>query len=259
MALPSGVYTPSEQKLATLRGTGLPYGTIGYAKPRRTPEDIATAREQWTAETMDPFGYERPTGPAQATAETVAELFAPKTGLPNRLPRNPREAQLFQLQAARSARTIQQRNIAAATSTLRYGLGLAQRSSPYSLAAMMSPYLRDIAGVQQSAQYAPGDYSYFLRPEAYEGAGAEQQMDIYYTGVPGWKRPSPPLGGGFRPTVGMFGEPAEQLVPTELSYAQGGMPAGVAGAPTMGYGGGGFMPGVQSPTGVLSGPQSAAV
>jgi len=96
------------------------------------------------------------------SVSAVAGLFG-ADGLPTRLPRNPKEAMLFQLQATRMARQQQQRQTAAALSSLRYGLGMTQRQSPYGLGYLMSPLLSQMAQTQERVQYDPGDYSYFVR------------------------------------------------------------------------------------------------
>jgi len=96
------------------------------------------------------------------SVSAVAGLFGPD-GLPTRLPRNAKEAMLFQLQATRMARQQQQRQTAAALSSLRYGLGMTQRQSPYGLGYLMSPLLSQMAQTQERVQYDPGDYSYFVR------------------------------------------------------------------------------------------------
>jgi len=110
-------------------------------------------------------------GQGPENVSDVEDLFD-ETGLPTRLPRNPREAMLFQLQASRAARQQQSRQTAAALSSLRYGLGQVQTQSPYGLGALMSPLLSQMAGVQERVQYAPSDFSLFIRPDPYgEGTG----------------------------------------------------------------------------------------
>ena len=153
------------------------------------------------------------------------QIFDPETGLPTRLPRTRQEAMQFQLEGARRARGLQQtqlrealstlregvgfaredlaareRNRGAALASLRYGVGMTQRASPYSTAAMISPLLsqqaqtymqtpQNLAGAAQpylggqaaarmSMQYDPGDYSAFMRPEVLSAAGGGQ--------MPGW-------------------------------------------------------------------------
>ena len=157
------------------------------------------------------------------------QIFDPETGLPTRLPRTKQEAMQFQLEGAKRARIMQQtqlrealgtlregvglaredlaareQNRGAALASLRYGVGLTQRASPYSTAAMISPllgqqaqtymqqpqqlaqesqpYLTGQAQARMSMQYEPGDYSAFMRPDVLGGG----QM-------PGWAvSPNPP-------------------------------------------------------------------
>jgi hypothetical protein len=101
--------------------------------------------------------------PAQSAAgQAEAGLFDAQ-GLPTRPPRTPQEAIQFQFAAAQAARKMQEQRLGQAINTLKYGMGLALRSSPYSIAAMQTPYLRDMANANLGVQYAQPDYSYFLR------------------------------------------------------------------------------------------------
>lgn len=146
----------------------------------------------------------------------VEGLFG-QDGLPTRLPRNPKEAMLFQLQATRMARQQQQRQTAAALSSLRYGLGMTQRQSPYGLGYLMSPLLSQMAQTQERVQYDPGDYSYFVRGGS--GAGG-------FGGGGGGGLFGPVRG---TPAIGMPGQPGQPGQPGGLAWQApafgGGQPA----------------------------------
>jgi len=216
---------------AYLSGRGLPTVTPSgeYLGGARTLSDLARSVEksygtnfgQWASMPSE----ERTAMFNRLNTMRTNEIFDPETGLPTRTPRTPQEAQQFQLEATRRARLMQQSQLRQALSTLqegvglaredlaareagrtrslatlRYGLGMTQRSSPYSLATMMSPllaqqarthmempqqlaretqpYLQGQAAARMSMQYEPGDYSYFLRPGAQGGGG---QMPYWAT------------------------------------------------------------------------------
>jgi hypothetical protein len=106
---------------------------------------------------------------AQATAD--GDLFDAQ-GFPTRAPRNQQEVIQFMFAAANAARKLQEHRVTSAMSALKYGLGLSLHNSPYSLSAMASPYLRDMANANLSVQYQQPDYSYFLRPDAWGGQAA---------------------------------------------------------------------------------------
>ena len=234
---PAGVSNPMPQQTpwsaeAFLGQRGLPTTTPSgeYLGGARSQGDLAKAVErnygvglaQWTGMPSE----ERSAMYNRLNRMSMDQIFDPETGLPTRLPRSPQEAQQFQLEGARRARLMQQsqlrqalstlqegvglaredlqareRNRAAALATTRYGLGLTQRSSPFGLAAMMSPllqqqaqiymqqpqnlagatqpFLSQQAGLRGAQQYDPGDYSYFLRGDAYQGGGGGYGMPQY--------------------------------------------------------------------------------
>jgi hypothetical protein len=106
--------------------------------------------------------------------------------------------------AAQAARKMQEQRVGQAINTLKYGMGLALRSSPYSISAMQTPYLRDMANANLSVQYAQPDYSYFLRagqPQNQQQAGGWGQGGMNQSPV----RPvfNSPLGIGMGPTPGI--------------------------------------------------------
>jgi hypothetical protein len=197
------------------------------------------------------------TAPGQymgAGPEKVSEIedLFDETGLPTRLPRNRREAMLFQLQASRAARQQQARQTAAALSSLRYGVGMTQFASPYGLGALMSPLLGQMAGVQERVQFAPSDFSYFVRPDAYgeqTGATDVRSASSYRSPVINWsgaRRTPSPIGMGFQP------EPvAAQPVPSyALPVFNAGMDAvAPATQPLMGGGSYGDVPQINYPVG----------
>lgn len=147
-----------------------------------------------------------------ATVASIADLFD-ETGLPTRLPQNAEEAMLFQLQASRSARQLQQRQVNAALSTLQYGLGLTSRSSPFGLGGLMSPLLSQMAGVQERVQYAPSDFSYFVREGNGAGGGGISRIGSpTFSGSPGVQFTFPPeqqMGGGAAAQVPTFSQPSD--------------------------------------------------
>jgi len=109
-------------------------------------------------------------GEGPENVSDVEGLFD-ETGLPTRLPRNAREAMLFQLQSSRAARQQQSRQTAAALSSLRFGIGQTQNQSPYGLGALMNPLLSQMAGVQERVQFQPSDFSLFIRPDPFGEQG----------------------------------------------------------------------------------------
>lgn len=174
---------------------------------------------------------------AGAQVSSVESLFDPQTGLPTRLPSSPKEAMLFQLQATRMARQMQQRQLAASLSSLRYGLGWTQRQSPYGLGYLMSPLLSQMAQTQANVQYDPGDYSYFVRG----GSGARRSAMAGQGpfGLPmTWPRDPSQVA-----QPGLGGQPAAGALPGAagaIPGAAGGL-AGQGqmfpeGAPDLGYG-----------------------
>jgi len=146
---------------------------------------------------------------AQGQGAADAGLFD-ADGLPTRPPRNAQEAIQFQFMAAQAARKMQEQRVGQAINTLKYGMGLALRSSPYSMSAMQTPYLRDMANANLSVQYQQPDYSYFLRPDAY-GQGQGQGGGVGGGGLGGGGgggqgvRPifNSPLGISMGPTPGI--------------------------------------------------------
>jgi hypothetical protein len=95
----------------------------------------------------------------------MSSLFDPVTGLPTRPPKTQEEAIEFQWKADEYARKYQERNMANALATLRYSLGQVSRTSPFSLATMMSPIFGNIAQTYNSYQPVSPDYSAFFRPD----------------------------------------------------------------------------------------------
>ena len=132
---------------------------------------------------------------AGATTASIAELFDPDTGLPNRLPRNPQEAALFQLQGARAAAGLQRQATRSALATLRYGVGMTQQASPYGLAGAMSPLLSQQAQIQAGQQFQAPDFSFFMRPDPFGAGGGG---GLAPTGGIAQRVPSP-LGLNFQP------------------------------------------------------------
>lgn len=135
-------------------------------------------------------------------------------GMPTRPPRTPEEAIQFQFMAAQAARKLQERRVGQAIDTLRYGMGMALRSSPYSISAMQTPYLRDIANANLSVQYQQPDYSYFLRTGQDQGGGLPQ------TGVGGGMRPvfmggGPGLNMGRQPGIANYDPFADPALPRQ--------------------------------------------
>lgn len=155
--------------------------------------------------------------------EDVADievLFDPETGLPNRLPNSPREAQLFQLQGARSAAKLQRQAVNAALSTLRFGFGQTQRASPFSLAAATSPLLSQMAQIQAGQQFQSPDFSFFQRPQT---GAALQQPGAQFGGFGGIGIQTPsPIGLQFTP------EPTIPFGPPPQTFQQGIDAAGQA-------------------------------
>jgi len=193
-------------------GTSLPtsevYGRRQVGTRRRTSgayrARIAASRR---AKRRGTGGAAADQGPIEVSA--IEDLFD-ETGLPTRLPKNAREAMLFQLQASRSARQLQARQTAAALSSVRYGLGMTARQSPYGLGALMSPLISQMAGIQERVQYAPSDFSYFVRPDAF-GEGEQ----VAGAAAPVRRRRGPIIGGPARLVPSRMGmsfqpEPAQQ-------------------------------------------------
>jgi hypothetical protein len=155
------------------------FGNLLGVQPRLTPGEVLrrqTAlgrRQRQRVAAAGPIGQQRgrgarAAGGAATTLGGVSGLFD-ETGLPTRLPRNQQEAMLFQLQGARSAAQFQRQATRSALATLRFGVGLTQRASPFSLAGALSPLLSQQAGIQAGQQFQAPDFSFFLRPEAFGG------------------------------------------------------------------------------------------
>jgi hypothetical protein len=115
-----------------------------------------TKREQLYSKNQG-TGYDSKTG--------LDALFDPKTGLPNRPPRNAMEALQFQFRADQETRRLNQGLLNNAIATLRYGLGGVNRGGPFSTYGMMSPLLGQMSSTYMNSQYDSPDYSYFLRPD----------------------------------------------------------------------------------------------
>lgn len=95
----------------------------------------------------------------------MGQLFDPITGMPTRPPKTREEAIEFQWRADEYARKKGEQNLANSIASLRYALGMTKKSSPFSLATMMSPILGNMANVYATTQYTPADYSAFFRPD----------------------------------------------------------------------------------------------
>lgn len=176
-----------------------PLRTGGTPSMLRAPSEAALAFRQHTGMGTGQAQRQRARaaggGGGLSTLAGVAELFDPETGLPNRLPRNAQEAALFQLQGARAAAGLQRQATRSALATLRFGVGMTQRASPYSLAGALSPLLSQQAQIQASEQFQSPDFSYFLRPDAYGGGARGGGLSL---GGVAQRVPSP-IGLQFQP------------------------------------------------------------
>ena len=133
--------------------------------------------------------------------------FDPVTGLPTRVPQNPQEAVEWQFRAAEWARKKNESMLQNATAAMRYGIGMAGRSSPYGLSQMISPYLRQMGSQYMNMQYNQPDYSAFLR----SGQGGSSQTTVSSRLIsgrdPNWRahtnipQENPAYGRYFQPTA----------------------------------------------------------
>jgi hypothetical protein len=98
------------------------------------------------------------------------DLFDPVTGMPTRPPKTKEEAIEFQWRADEYARKKGEQNLANSISSLRYALGMTKKSSPFSLATMMSPTLGNMASTYANTNYQPADYSAFFRPDVLQSS-----------------------------------------------------------------------------------------
>jgi hypothetical protein len=120
---------------------------------------------------------------------------------------------------------MQEARVGSAINTLKYGMGMALRSSPYSISAMQSPYLRDIANANLSVQYEQPDYSAFLRPDIWnpQGGGAGGGGGGFGTVRPGNFQPGLNIPGANQPGIANYNPFADNPVyPAQQRQMAGG-------------------------------------
>ena len=142
-------------------------------------------------------------------------LIDPKTGLLNRPPESPEEAQFMQWKAHEATREDNLGLLKNSISTLRYGLGAVARGGPFSSATMQSPLISQMANTYMNTQFEAPDLSYFLRPDV-PGYGQTDQMGGGGVGAGGGGFPQP------IPTIPGIGGTGNRQSYLPASYGGGG-------------------------------------
>ena len=105
----------------------------------------------------------------QGIAQTPGEIPLGESGMPDRPPRTPQEAALFQWQAGEQTRQKNEELLNRATAAYQYALGTLRQGGPGSLYEATQPIIGQMAQTLNTSEYTEPDFSFWLTPQAYGG------------------------------------------------------------------------------------------
>lgn len=105
----------------------------------------------------------------QGIAQTPGEISLGESGMPDRPPKTPQEAALFQWQAGEQTRQKNEELLNRAVAAYQYALGTLRQGGPGSLYQATQPIIGQMAQTLSTSEYTEPDFSFWLTPQAYGG------------------------------------------------------------------------------------------